>query len=154
MRVPVLSLSKYSTLPSYSGIELFLHVVSGISSSLLILYEKYALQKSKLTLKLIGMILESKRTYRKKYKGQRTLISLNTFMMRARMSIKMKRTLERWLIYSSNLPSLVFGSREFICALVYRPVNTTIPIIDPAATTVFAHEVLSRLKDSFFPPEL
>ena len=76
------------------------------------------------------------------------------FIIRANISINTNNTLDKWLISSSNLPILVLGSLEFIFALVYLPVKITIPIIDPAATTVFAHVVLSKLNDYFFPSEL
>lgn len=65
VRVPVLSDRRYSTRPSYSGIELFLLTVPGILGSLAIFEEKNALLKSKLTLKLIGMMLARSNTYLK-----------------------------------------------------------------------------------------
>jgi hypothetical protein len=55
------------------------------------------------------------------------------------------------LISSSNLPILVDGYLEFIFDRVYLPVKITIAIMDPAATTVLAHAVLSKLRDYFFP---
>jgi hypothetical protein len=58
---------------------------------------------------------------------------------------------EIWLISSSNLPILVDGYLEFIFDRVYLPVKITIAIMDPAATTVLAHAVLSKLRDYFFP---
>jgi hypothetical protein len=72
------------------------------------------------------------------------------FIIRARSTMIKKRTLERWLIYSSNLPILVLGSLEFILDLVSLPVKITIPIIIPAASTVLAQAVLSRLRDYLF----
>lgn len=62
---------------------------------MVILYEKYVLQKSKFTRRDIGMILDSRRTYLKKYRGQSRFTYLKTFMIRARMSMITKRTLER-----------------------------------------------------------
>ena len=102
----------------------------------------------------MGMMLERRRTYLKKYRGHRTLNYLKIFIIKASISIRTKRTFDKWLISSSNLPILVFGYREFMFALVSLPVNITTPIIEPAAKTVFAHDVLSRLKDYFFPYEL
>jgi hypothetical protein len=71
--------------------------------------------------------------------------------MSAKISMITNRTLDRWLISSSNLPIFVEGYLEFIWDLVYFPVKTTIAIMEPAATTVLAHAVLSKLNDSFFP---
>lgn len=99
----------------------------------------------------MGIILASNRTYLKKYSGHKILSYLNKFMTRASISIMTKRTLDKWLIYSSNLPILVLGYLEFILDLVYFPVNITTPIIQPAASTVLAQAVLSRFKDYFFP---
>lgn len=96
-------------------------------------------------------MLASNRTYLKKYNGHKILSYLNKFMTSARMSIITKRTLDRWLIYSSNLPILVLGYLEFILDLVYLPVNITTPIIQPAASTVLAQAVLSKFSDYFFP---
>lgn len=67
-------------------------------------------------------------------------------MTKARHNIKTKRILDNQLIYSSNLPILVVGYLEFIWALVSLPVKMTKPTIQPAAKTVLAHAVLSRLK--------
>ena len=75
-------------------------------------------------------------------------------MIKANISIRTKSTFDKWLIYSSNLPIFVLGSLEFMFALVYLPVNMTTPIIEPAAKTVLAHDVLSKLRDSFLPSEL
>lgn len=58
------------------------------------------------------------------------------------------------MIYSSNLPNLVAGYLEFILALVSCPVKITIQVICPAAKTVLAHAVLSKLRDSFLPSSL
>jgi len=63
-------------------------------------------------------MLANKRTYLKKYKGQYTDIYLNIFMIKAKINMITKRTFDKWLIYSSNLPSFVAGSLEFILALV------------------------------------
>ena len=82
------------------------------------------------------------------------LNSLKMFITRAKTSIKTKRIFESQLIYSSKRPIFVRGYLEFIWALVSRPVNTTKPIIQPAAKTVFAHAVLSKLKASLFPSPL
>jgi hypothetical protein len=49
------------------------------------------------------------------------------------------------------LPIFVRGYLEFIFDLVYLPVNITIPVICPAASTVLAHAVLSKFNDYFFP---
>jgi hypothetical protein len=95
VRVPVLSLNKYYTLPNYSGIELFLDTVPGIYSSFDILYEKYVLQKSKFTLREIGIILASNRTYLKKYNGQYTEIYLNMFIIKANINMITKRTFDK-----------------------------------------------------------
>lgn len=67
------------------------------------------MQKSRLTLRLIGMMLASSSTYLKKYSGQRRLNSLKMFMTKANASISANRILEREFIYSSNLPILVRG---------------------------------------------
>lgn len=72
-------------------------------------------------------------------------------MISANINMRTNKTLDRWLIYSSNLPIFVRGSLEFIFDLVYLPVKTTIPIIDPAAKTVLAQAVLSKFNDYFFP---
>jgi len=72
------------------------------------------------------------------------------FMISAKMSMKTNKTFDKWLIYSSNFPNFVLGYLEFIFALVYFPVKTTIHVICPAARTVFAHAVLSKLSDYFF----
>lgn len=58
VNVPVLSLKIYWTLPNYSGIWLFLAKAPSIYLSLLIFLENTILEKSKLTLKLIGIILD------------------------------------------------------------------------------------------------
>lgn len=116
-----------------------------------ILYEKYALQKSKFTRKDMGMILANSKTYLKKYNGHNMFTYLKTFMTKAKINIITKRTLERWLISSSNLPIFVLGYLEFIFDLVYLPVKITIPVICPAASTVLAHAVLSKLSDYFLP---
>lgn len=58
MSVPVLSERIYLTLPSSSGILLFLAVDSGIFVSLLIPLAKYSLARSRLTLMEIGIIEE------------------------------------------------------------------------------------------------
>ena len=75
-------------------------------------------------------------------------------MISAKITISKNKTLDKWLISSSNRPILVRGYLEFILDLVYLPVKITMAIIDPAATTVFAHAVLSRLSDYFLPPLL
>lgn len=72
-------------------------------------------------------------------------------MINASISIMTNRTLEIWLIYSSNLPIFVEGYREFIFDRVYLPVKIAITINEPAATTVLAQAVLSKLKDYFLP---
>jgi hypothetical protein len=63
----------------------------------------------------------------------------------------MNNTFDMRFIYSSNLPIFVFICFEFIWDRVYLPLNITIPIIEPAATTVFAHPVLSKFSDYFLP---
>ena len=65
-------------------------------------------------------------------------------MISAKISINPNRIFDRKLISSSKRPILVLGYLEFIFALVYLPVKTTIPIIYPAAKTVLAHAVLSN----------
>lgn len=72
-------------------------------------------------------------------------------MTKAIASMSANNILDRELIYSSNLPILVLGYLEFILALVYLPVKITIPVMCPAANTVFAQAVLSNPKDSRFP---
>lgn len=78
-------------------------------------------------------------------------ISLNKFITNAKMSIITNKTFERWFIYSSNFPILVLGYLEFIFDLVSLPVKITMPIINPAAHTVFAQAVLSKFNDYFLP---
>ena len=73
------------------------------------------------------------------------------FMIKAKINIIRKSTLDKWLIYSSKRPILVEASLEFILDLVSLPVKITNPIIEPAATTVLAHAVLSKLSDYFLP---
>ena len=73
------------------------------------------------------------------------------FITKARTNIKTNKILDSQFIYSSKRPILVRGYREFIWALVSRPVNTTKPIIHPAANTVFAQAVLSKLSAYLFP---
>jgi hypothetical protein len=76
------------------------------------------------------------------------------FITSASASIIAKSTFERWFISVSKRPILVRGYREFIFARVSLPVNTTMPSKWPAARTVFAHAVLSRFRDYFFPCSL
>jgi hypothetical protein len=64
-------------------------------SSFDILYEKYVLQKSKFTLREIGIILASNRTYLKKYNGQYTEIYLNMFIIKANINMITKRTFDK-----------------------------------------------------------
>ena len=73
------------------------------------------------------------------------------FMINANSNMITNRTFDRWFIYSSNRPIFVDASLEFIFDLVYFPVKTTRPIMEPAATTVLAQAVLSKLSDYFFP---
>lgn len=61
VRVPVLSLRIYEILPSSSGMVLFLASAPGMSLSRLIFAENIILEKSRLTLKDIGIIELSKR---------------------------------------------------------------------------------------------
>lgn len=49
------------------------------------------------------------------------------------------------------MPIFVDGYLEFILERVYLPVNITITTIEPAATTVLAHAVLSKFSDYFLP---
>lgn len=95
----------------------------------------------------MGIILASSNTYLKKYKGHSRLNYRKIFITKAIPSIRANSILDKEFIYSSNLPIFVLGSLEFILALVYLPVKMTIPVIWPAANTVFAQAVLSNPKD-------
>ena len=122
VKVPVLSEKTYEILPNSSGIVLFLDIVSGIESSLLIQYEKYVLDTSKFTLNDIGIIAQNRTIYLNKIKKN---LELNPFIHdknNAKISIIIKRYILDLFNSWSKIPIFTFGVLEFILALVSLPV--------------------------------
>lgn len=95
VNVPVLSLRIYWTLPNSSGIWLFLAKAPSIYLSLFILYEKTILEKSKFTLKLIGIIDDKSKTCLNKSNIQYYPKPPDSTIIVASMTMKTNNTLDK-----------------------------------------------------------
>ena len=122
MRVPVLSVRSTSILPNYYGIVLFLAMVPGIFLSLPISQQYHIFAISKLTLKLIGIILDSRRTNLKISIYQSPVKLSRPTIMKLKITIRPNKILERVLISLSTRPTFERGYLLFYYDRVCLPV--------------------------------
>lgn len=122
--VPVLSEKMTETLPSSSGIVLFL-ATAPISWSPLIPLEKNSFEKSRLSLREIGMMVDKRRMYLKvRMKGLLNLQDPRRSRREA-STMRQKSCLEILLSSPSNHPTFSLPSLMFCLILVSGPMYIT-----------------------------
>ena len=151
MRVPVLSLSKYSIRPKSSGIVLVRTTVPGMSLSRSMNHAYTDLPMSRLTRREIGTMVENKMRKRMTdtYHGLPLCESNPSKATKTneRASVRKQSLFVKELISISNRPVLDLDGDVDMAARVCGPVYITTPrTVELEARTVLAQAVLSMFK--------